>query len=243
MANSMLNEVNKALRESRVASTGSASVTLADVVVSAAVCLGVTVAAAVPGWLFLSGQPFVYLGLMFALLIFGIFLAKRSPIGPLLALAYSGLLGLMVGAFSRSAVAYGGNMELIAQAVLGTAFGAVGVLVVAGTPWGRRAARATQLFTAVAIGYFLLSLVSFGAAFFGVGGGWGFYGLGTLGLVLCLVGVAIAAWSFLVNIGAAQDAVAVGAPRSWQWSLGVSVASSIVWLYVEILRLLSIANR
>lgn len=243
MANSMLNEVNKALRESRSPEAGTAALTFPDVMVSTAVCLAATVVGAIPGWIFLSGQPFIYLGLMIGLLFFGVVLAKRSPINAVLALGYSAVLGLMVGAFSRAAVAYGGNMELIAQAVLGTAFGALGVIVVSGTPWGRRAGRATQLFTAVALGYFLLSLASVGASFFGVGNGWGFYGLGTLGIVLCLVGIALAAWSFLVNLSAAQDAISSGAPRNWQWSLGVSVASSIVWLYLEILRLLSITSR
>jgi len=93
------------------------------------------------------------------------------------------------------------------------------------------------------IGYGLIGLANIVAVIMGVGNGWGFYGVGGIGIVLCLLGVALACWSLLVDIGTAANAIEVGAPRTWSWSLGMALASSIVWLYLELLRLLSILNR
>ncbi|MEI6127932.1 MAG: Bax inhibitor-1/YccA family protein [Pseudomonadota bacterium] len=44
-------------------------------------------------------------------------------------------------------------------------------------------------------------------------------------------------------IGRADMMIQSGAPRSWSWSLGMALCASIVWLYMELLRFLSIANR
>jgi uncharacterized YccA/Bax inhibitor family protein len=117
------------------------------------------------------------------------------------------------------------------------------MLAVYATPFGRKASKPGKLFVGVMIGYFVLGLANVVAVLFGVGGGWGFYGVQGIGLVLCLLGVVLACWSLLADIGNADRAIQSGAPRHWQWSLGMALCASLVWLYLEILRLLSIANR
>ena len=254
MANQMLAEVEKALQEApdttttspttiSPTTTASETVQLPDVIVSTMACLAVAVIAAVPGWMFLSGSFVLYLGLIVVLMGAGIYVARRSPVSAGLALGYSALLGLMMGAFSHMAVGQGGNVALITQAIIGTLAGAVGVLAVYATPFGRKASQSSKLFLGLMIGYFFIGLANVVAVMFGVGGGWGFYGVGGLGLVLCAFGVALACWSLLNDIGNADRAIASGAPRGWQWSLGMALCSSLVWLYLELLRLLSILNR
>lgn len=240
MANQMLAEVQKALRETDPATE---QVQLPDVLATTTACLAVAAVAAVPGWMFLSGSFALYLGLIVVTMFVGIAIARRSPVKAPLALGYMALLGLMMGAFSHMAVGTGGNVALIVQAIIGTVAGTVGALIVYATPWGKRASRAYKLFGAMAIGYFILGLANVVAVLFGVGGGWGFYGVGGIGLLLCVLGVAMAAWSLLMDIGRADMAIQSGAPRTWSWSLGMSLAASIVWLYMELLRFLSIANR
>ena len=249
MANQMLAEVEKALASAPSTTTTGATTTgderlaLPDVIVSTVACLAVAIIAAIPGWRYLSGSFALYLGLIVVLMFAGIFVARRSPVSAGLALGYSALLGLMMGAFSHMATGQGGNFELITQAVLGTVGGAVGMLVVYSTPFGRKASKSTKLFTGLMLGYFVISLANIVAVLLGVGGGWGFYGVGGLGLALCAIGVAMACWSLLNDIGNADRAISAGAPRTWSWSLGMALASSIVWLYLEILRLLSLLNR
>jgi len=249
VANQMLAEVEKALESAPAQTTTGPSITatetvaLPDVIVSTAACLGVAVVAAVPGWRYLSGSLALYLGLIVVIMFAGIYVARRSPVSAGLALGYSALLGLMMGAFSHMATAGSGNVQLITQAILGTLAGAVGMLAVYATPFGRRASKSSKLFIGLMIGYAALGLANVVAVLLGVGNGWGFYGVGSLGILLCALGVALACWSLLNDIGNADRAITAGAPRRWQWSLGMALCSSLVWLYLELLRLLSILNR
>jgi uncharacterized YccA/Bax inhibitor family protein len=247
VANQMLAEVEKALQEAPTETgrsiTATETVALPDVIVSTAACLGVAVVAAVPGWRYLSGSLALYLGLIVVIMFAGIYVARRSPVSAGLALGYSALLGLMMGAFSHMATAGSGNVQLITQAILGTLAGAVGMLAVYATPFGRRASKSSKLFIGLMIGYAALGLANVVAVLLGVGNGWGFYGVGSLGILLCALGVALACWSLLNDIGNADRAITAGAPRRWQWSLGMALCSSLVWLYLELLRLLSILNR
>ncbi len=241
MANLMLAEVQKSLSQNAPAQEKLA---LPDVIVTTTACLAVSVLFSVPGWIYLSGSIALYLGLLVVSMFLGVYVARRAPVSPALALGYSAVLGLIVGAFSHLATLQtNDNFALITQAILGTVAGAVGMLLVYATPFGRKASRSVRLFAGLAIGYLVISLLSIVASLFGVGGGWGFYGVGPLGLVLCAIGVAMACWSLLIDIGRADTAIATGAPRSYSWSLGMALASSIIWVYLEILRLLSILNR
>jgi uncharacterized YccA/Bax inhibitor family protein len=239
VANQMLAEVQKALETAPV----EERLALPDVIVTTTACLGLAAIAAVPGWMFLSGSFALYLALIIGLMFFGIYVARRSPVKAPLALVYSAALGLMMGAFSHMAVESGDRYALIVQAIIGTVAGTIGMLVVYSTPWGKKASRAYKLFGALAIGSLVLGLANIVAVLFGVGGGWGFYGVSGIGLVLCAIGVAMAAWSLLMDIGRADMMIQSGAPRSWSWSLGMALCASIVWLYMELLRFLSIANR
>ena len=249
MANQMLAEVEKALKTAPSTTTSGPSITapetlaLPDVIVSTVACLAVAIIAAVPGWRYLAGSFALYLGLIVVIMAAGIFVARRSPVSAPIALGYSALLGLMMGAFSHMATMSNGNVELITQAIIGTVAGAVGMLAVYMTPFGRRASKSSKLFIGLMIGYFVLGLANVVAVMLGVGNGWGFYGVSGIGLLLCALGVALACWSLLNDIGNADRAIAAGAPRTWQWSLGMALCSSIVWLYLELLRLLSILNR
>jgi len=249
VANQMLAEVEKALKSAPSTTASGPSITapetlaLPDVIVSTVACLAVAIIAAVPGWRYLAGSFALYLGLIVVIMAAGIFVARRSPVSAPIALGYSALLGLMMGAFSHMATMSNGNVELITQAIIGTVAGAVGMLAVYSTPFGRRASKSSKLFIGLMIGYFVLGLANVVAVMLGVGNGWGFYGVGGLGLALCALGVALACWSLLNDIGNADRAIAAGAPRQWQWSLGMALCSSLVWLYLELLRLLSILNR
>lgn len=242
MANRMLEEVNGAFNSKKLHATGS-KIQLPDIIMSTGSCLALTVIGAVLGFLFFPPSLILYVGLMAGLLFFGIILARKSPVSALAALTYSGALGLLVGAFTNSATYQGGAFELVSQALVGTVAGVAAVLIVYSTKFGVKAARATKFFAIAALGYFIVAILSFGSSLLGFTGSWGFYGQGTLGILLCLIGVTLASWSLLVNIDFSQNLVNSAADTSWKWSAGMSVSSSIAWMYIEILRLLSIVNR
>lgn len=80
---------------------------------------------------------------------------------------------------------------------------------------------------------------------FGVGGGEGL-GLrsgGPIAIIFSLICIGLAAFSFLIDFDAADQMIRAGAPEKAAWggiALGLTV--TLVWLYIEILRLLSYFN-
>ena len=76
---------------------------------------------------------------------------------------------------------------------------------------------------------------------FGVGGGEGF-GLrsgGPIAIGFSLLCIALAAFSFLIDFDAADQMVRAGAPSKAGWGIALGLTVTLVWLYLEILRLLS----
>jgi uncharacterized YccA/Bax inhibitor family protein len=90
------------------------------------------------------------------------------------------------------------------------------------------------------ISYLAIAIVSLIAALFGVGGGWGFYGVGWLGLALCAFGVLLAAFSLNLDFAAIEQGVRAGLPQREAWRMSFGLLVTLIWLYLEILRLLAI---
>jgi uncharacterized YccA/Bax inhibitor family protein len=93
------------------------------------------------------------------------------------------------------------------------------------------------------IGYLILGVASLIASFAGVGGGFGFYGVSGIGLLLAAVGVVLASLFLVLDFNQIEEGVrqGVGEQESWRAAFGLMV--TIVWLYLEILRLLAILRR
>ena len=131
---------------------------------------------------------------------------------------------------------------MIGQAILGTIGVFVGMLVVYKTG----AIRVTPKFTRMLVAAHVrragarCSATSC-SAMFGVGGGEGF-GLrsgGPIAIIFSLVCIGIAAFSFLLDFDAADQMIRAGAPEKAAWGIALGLTVTLVWLYIEILRLLS----
>ena len=150
MANQMLAEVEKALESAphvdptSPTTTAEPGVQLPDVIVSTVACLAVAIIAAVPGWMYLGTNFALYLLLIVVLMGAGIYVARRSPVSAGLALGYSALLGLMMGAFTHAADRPGRQHRAHHAGVIGTFAGAVGMLAVYSTPFGKKASQGRQ---------------------------------------------------------------------------------------------------
>ena len=77
----------------------------------------------------------------------------------------------------------------------------------------------------------------------GVLSGWGFGGSGGLGIILSLLGVGLASYSLAIDFDTIDHAVRVGAPKKYSWLLAHGLIVSIVWLYIEFVRLLRASAR
>lgn len=66
---------------------------------------------------------------------------------------------------------------------------------------------------------------------------------GPLGIIISLVIVAVAALNFILDFKNVEDSVNQGAPEYMEWYCAFGLMMTLVWLYLEILRLLSKLNR
>ena len=221
-----------------------ATIQLPDVVAKTGILFVILVLGAVAGWATTYSMPWLWIGAAVAALVLGLVNAFKKQVSPPLVLLYSLAEGLMLGAISRfyqDQFAAPGQ-SLVLQAVIGTltAFGVMLFL------YSNRIIKVNgtfqKMFFVAMISYMVIGLASLVSAIFGFGGGWGFYGVGGLGLVLCLFGVALASFSLVMDFESIKQAIGYGLPERESWRLGFGLIVTLVWLYLEILRLLVIVS-
>jgi uncharacterized YccA/Bax inhibitor family protein len=187
-----------------------------------------------------------FLALPAALIGFGLAMVnifKKKP-SPALILTYGFVEGIFLGGLSG--ILEAGLPGIIGQALLGTGlvFGVTLALFANGKI--RASARATKIFMIAGISYALFSLVNFGLQITGVNNDpWGLmnnnaiFGI-PLGLIIGPLVILMAAYSLVLDFTAIAQGVKAGAPRSLGWRAAFGLVLTIVWLYTEILRLISI---
>jgi len=227
-------------------SGSSGRLTLDDVIIKTGITFAFTVVGAVIGWGLTPSMPWVVLvgmllgtGLSFA----NIFMKK---INPLLVIAYAFFQGIFLGgiSYSYNQMAINGNYPgIVQQAVIGTFVAFAVMLILYKTGIIKVSARSRKIFMIALVSYALIGLASLIAALLGVGGGWGFYNVGSFGLILCAVGVGLAAYSLVYDFDIISRVIEHGAPERESWRMAFGLMMTLIWLYVEILRLLAIVNR
>ncbi|TPW74700.1 Bax inhibitor-1/YccA family protein [Schumannella soli] len=212
--------------------------TYEDTAVKTVVSFGVLLIGAVVGWFFpILLFPAAIAGLVLALV--NIF--KKRPSAALV-LAYSAVQGVVVGAVSQF---YSTKFDgIIPIAVFGT-LAVVGVtLALFASGKVRASARATKIFLVAMLGYVAFSLVNVVLMLTGVvdnyGGLRGVEIAGIpLGIPLGILVVIMAAYSLVLDFDSIQQGVRNGAPRVYAWAGAFGIIVTVVWLYLEILRLVS----
>ncbi|KUH93660.1 hypothetical protein AU190_19315 [Mycolicibacterium acapulense] len=225
--------------------------TIDDVVTKTGVTLAVLAAVAVVTYFLAAVNPAVALPLAMVGAIGGLVLVLVATFGrkqdnPAIVLSYAGLEGLFLGAiswvFGRSVEIAGGSAgALITQAVLATFGVFFGMLVVYKTGAIRVTPKFTRMIVAGLFGVLVLMLGNLVLAMFGVGGGEGM-GLragGPIAIIFSLVCIGLAAFSFLIDFDSADQMIRAGAPEKAAWGVALGLTVTLVWLYIEILRLLS----
>jgi uncharacterized YccA/Bax inhibitor family protein len=229
----------------------SRSLTIDDVVTKTGLTLAVLSAVAVVSYFLVAGNPglampFTLVGALGGLALVMVAMFKRKQDNPAIVLGYAGLEGLFLGAISfiiANVVSTGGP-GMIAQAIVATIGVFFGMLVVYKTGAIRVTPKFTRMIVAALFGVLALMLLNFGLAIFGVGGGEGM-GLrsgGPIAIIFSLVVIGLAAFSFLIDFDAADQMIRAGAPEKAAWGIALGLTVTLVWLYIEILRLLSYFN-
>jgi uncharacterized YccA/Bax inhibitor family protein len=211
--------------------------TIEDVVAKTGFLFAILVVVGALAWSANLGQGALLIGFLGA---FGIAMAISfsKTIKPGLVVAYAVLEGLALGTLSHYYESF--YPGIVSQAVIGTIAAFAGVLFMYRSGRLRATPQFTRAVMGAAIGYFILGFVSMIASFFGVGKGYGFYGVSGLGLLLAVAGVALASFFLVLDFDQIEKGVVAGVPEKESWRASFGLMVTIVWLYLEVLRLLSI---
>ncbi|ONI78093.1 hypothetical protein ALI144C_30100 [Actinosynnema sp. ALI-1.44] len=214
-------------------------ITVDDVVMKTATTLGVALLTGIiTSVLVLGGSispwPPLIIGFLVGLVVSLIVIFKQTP-NPALILTYSAAEGVALGALT-SLVPKGIGL----QALLGTALVFGVMLVVYRTGAVKVTPKLTKWVIAAAGGAFLLILVNLVLSMFGVN--MGIRGNGPMAIIFSLVVIGIAAFMLLLDFDLADQMIREGLPSKWAWYAAFGLMTTLVWLYVEILRLLWALN-
>ncbi|TQN37538.1 putative YccA/Bax inhibitor family protein [Blastococcus colisei] len=220
------------------AATTTRYLTMDDVVTKTGITFLVTVLAAAGVWA-LPGQTGWGLALPAVLVAFvlGLVIAFKQIANPAATLSYGALYGVALGAISEAFNdIYPG---IVMQALIGTFGVFAGMLVVYKTGAIRVTPKLTKWVLAAGIGALVLMVVNFVAAWIGGGDGLGLRSGGPIAIVFSLVVIGIAAFFLLLDFDLADEAIRRGAPAKFAWYISFGLLVTVIWLYIEILRLLS----
>ena len=219
-----------------------------DTIVKTVLMFVVLLATAAVGFLANYPTPTVLgLGLMIGGVIGGLVLGlvnafKREPSVPLIML-YAAFEGLAVGSISGFFESQWSGIVL--QAVLATLAVFAVTLALFASGKVRASKRATKVFLIAIVGYGIFSLLNFVLMITGVvTDPWGLRGAVVfgipLGIVIGLFAVLLAAYSLVLDFDAIKKGVQAGAPRKYGWSAAFGLVLTLVWLYLELLRIIAI---
>ena len=222
------------------------SMTMDDVVMKSIALFGLLIVVAGGSWVFAqraidSQQNSTVLGLWaggaIVSLVLSLIIAFRKTISVPLIIAFTLAEGVFVGAVSAFFnTAYPG---VVVQAVLATLCVFAGVLLGYKTGLIRVTARSRRIFMYMLIGYMLFALVNFVLVLTGLQEGFGIGGSGPLGIAISIFAVALASYSLAIDFDSISDGVHAGVPEKTSWLLAYGLLVSVVWLYIEMLRLLA----
>ncbi|MCL1907204.1 MAG: Bax inhibitor-1/YccA family protein [Propionibacteriaceae bacterium] len=225
--------------------------TFDDVLTKTTITIGLMIAVAVGTvWvayaLNLSIALISMAGLVCALaaFIFPVIAATRHKIGPGIAIPFAIVEGVFVGSISLATeAAYHG---IVIQAVFATFITAGAVLVAFRFGNVRLSPSFLKMVSVGMIAFVVVALANFGLSFLGINLGL-FPGPGqpvsAWAWVAAIVGVSLAVFSLFGDFQYIEQGIANRIPASESWRAAYGLTVTMVWLYINLLRILSYLRR
>jgi uncharacterized YccA/Bax inhibitor family protein len=215
-----------------------------DVIVKIVSCFVILLVGAAVGWFVpVLALPAALVGFVLALV--NIFKKKPSPT---LVLSYAAVEGIFVGGITMFFESKFPGIAI--QAIIGTLV-VVGVtLALFASGKIRASKKATKVFLIAMVGYGVFSIINVILMMTGVNKD--AFGLSSrdipgtsipFGVVIGVLVIIMAAYSLVLDFDSIQTGVKRGAPRVYGWIGAFGIMVTVVWLYLEILRLLAILRR
>ncbi|WBB56536.1 Bax inhibitor-1/YccA family protein [Verrucosispora sp. WMMD573] len=208
-----------------------------DVVVKTVTLLAIVGVAAAAAWALVPDALLgvAWIGAAIVGLVLGLIISFSRMANPALVVAYAVVEGVLVGAVSKFFESlYEG---IVLQAVTAT----FGVFFVMAMLYKARVIRATPKFVkgmiAVMAGLFAVMLINLVLALFGVNTG--LRDGSPLAIGFSIVCIVVASLSFVLSFKEVEDGVRMGLPQRYSWVAAFGILVSLIWLYIEMLRLLS----
>jgi len=219
--------------------------TVDDAITKTASLFVILLLGAAAGWILTPSIPALpWIGLV-AGFVLGLVNAFRKEPNVGLIVAYAAAEGLFVGGVSMFfEFVYPG---IVFQAVIGTllVFGVVLALFRSGKV--RVSAKANKIFMIAMISYGLFALVNLVLVWTGTMPGFGIRSVEIAGIPLGLIigGLAIlmASYALVQDFDFIQRGAEQGVPRKYGWTAAFGLTMTLVWLYIEILRILAILRQ
>jgi uncharacterized YccA/Bax inhibitor family protein len=218
--------------------------TFDDVIMKTAACLAAVIAGAAVTLVVAQGlaSMLMIVGALGGFVLALVNTFKKQP-SPALILAYAALEGLFLGGLTRILDGMFPGVGL--QAVIGTLSVFAVTLLLFKSGKVRATPKAMRFFMIAIIGYAVFSLVNMVMMWTGVlQQPFGMrsieiFGI-PLGVFIGLLAIGLAAFSLILDFTSIEEGVRNGAPQRFSWTAAFGLTVTLVWLYVEIIRLLAI---
>ena len=215
-------------------------VTMDDVIMKTLSLFAIVLVTAAAGWMVAASNPalgfMLWMGGMIGTLVLGLVIAFKKTLSVPLIIGYAALEGLFVGAVSQFfEMRYGG---IVSQAVLATLSTFAGMFAAYKFGLIKVTAKFRRIVTMMIFGYVIFAIVNFIFAMV-TNTPFGFGGTGTVGILISLFAVGLASVSLALDFDSIDQAIATGAPQKYSWLLAHGLIVTLVWLYIEFLRLIA----
>jgi uncharacterized YccA/Bax inhibitor family protein len=231
--------------ESRV----GAPMTIDSVVQKTAISLAVVIVVAAATWVLTPDltDAEASLGPLYAALLIGSLGAFalsmvnsfKRVISPALVLAFAAFEGVALGAFSKVIDSvYGGDDNLVVQAVIGT-FAAFAGTLAAYKIFDIKVGSKFRMFVMAAVfGMIGLSLMELVLSMFN--NQLGLFGFGALGMLTAIAGLVLGVFMLILDFDFVEQGVRNQIPEQESWRAAFAITVALVWIYTNLLRLLAI---
>jgi uncharacterized YccA/Bax inhibitor family protein len=215
--------------------------TMDDVVMRSAMTLGTVTVGAILAWALLPVSSTSYgLAIGAALVAFVLAMVQsfKRTASPALILGYAAFEGVFLGVISEMYNSRWSGAPF--QAVLGTMAVSGATLLVYKAGWVRVTARYARIGMTIAIAFVVVTAVNLLLVVFGVANDGGLRSMGPLGAIVGILAILIGAFFLTLDFKQIEDGIAYGAPKEEAWLAAFGLTMTLVWIYIEMLRLVAI---
>jgi uncharacterized YccA/Bax inhibitor family protein len=221
-----------------------------DVIMKTGGLLALLVVVAAGTWAITPDYPWLYVVGAIVGLVLGLVNSFRREPSPPLIIAYTLAQGVFVGGISYlfqnwavPGTVDGTAQPIVLQAVLATLATFAAALFLFRSGKVRVTPKFTKWLLISMVGYLVFSLVNVVLSFFMTSDGFGPLRNGGWGILAGLFAVGLASACLIMDFDSIKRGVEGGVPAKFAWTAAFGLIVTLVWLYLEFLRLFAMLNR